>query len=109
MLEKMPRKPSHPGCVLKGLYMTPLKLTVAELAQRIGVSRKTLSRIVNGHISVSLDMALRFSQAFDSAPEVWLNMQMKYDLWEAQQTIKPTDKLPWQSIEPVYQAQHFDA
>lgn len=100
----MTRKPSHPGAVLKGLYMEPLKLTVANLAQRIGVSRKTLSRLVNGHLSVSLDMALRLAQAFDSAPEVWLNMQMKHDLWQAQQMSPPATKLPWQNIEPVYQA-----
>jgi len=58
-------------------------LTVSGLAVVLGVSRKTLSEIVNEHASITPDMALRLSRAFKTTPELWLNMQRNYDLWQA--------------------------
>ncbi len=55
------RPPTHPGGILKRHYLEPLNLTVSELAKSLGVSRKTLSRIVNEHGSITQDMALRLS------------------------------------------------
>jgi addiction module HigA family antidote len=58
-------------------------MTVSGLAGVLGVSRKTLSEIVNEHASITPDMALRLSKAFKTTPELWLNMQRNYDLWQA--------------------------
>jgi addiction module HigA family antidote len=77
------RMPTHPGRILKRQYMEPLALTVSDLAGTLGVSRKTLSKIVNERGAVTPDMALRLSKAFNTTPELWLNLQRNYDLWEA--------------------------
>jgi addiction module HigA family antidote len=77
--------PPHPGEVLKKLCLEPLGLTVTEAARALGVSRKTLSSILNGHAGVSPEMAIRLSIAFDTTSESWLNQQVQYDLWQAEQ------------------------
>ncbi len=77
------RAPGHPGGILKRQYLEPLGLSVADLARTLGMSRKTVSKIVNDRGSVSADMALRLSQAFGTTPELWLNLQQSYDLWHA--------------------------
>lgn len=77
------RQPAHPGGILKRHYMEPLTLTVSELAKALGVSRKTLSKIVNERGSITPEMALRLSRAFDTTPALWLNLQQNYDLWWA--------------------------
>ncbi len=79
--------PPHPGEVLKGLCIEPLGLTVTDTAKSLGVSRKTLSAILNGRAGISPEMAIRLSRAFDTTPESWLNQQMQYDLWIANQTM----------------------
>ena len=79
--------PPHPGEVLKELCLEPLNLTVTEAAEALGVSRKTLSAILNGRAGISPEMAIRLSKAFDTSPESWLNQQMQYDLWQAEQTV----------------------
>lgn len=79
------RKRTHPGEILRELYMKPLNLTVSALAQALGVSRKTVSAIVNQRAGITPDMALRLSRAFATTPDVWLGVQRNYDLWCAQQ------------------------
>jgi len=78
--------PPHPGEVLKELCLEPLDLTVTETAEALGVSRKTLSAILNGRAGISPEMAIRLSKAFGTSPESWLNQQMQYDLWQAEKT-----------------------
>jgi addiction module HigA family antidote len=73
--------PPHPGEVLRQLCLEPLGLTVTEVAEGLGVSRKTLSAILNARASVSPVMALRLSLAFGTSAESWLNHQLQYDLW----------------------------
>ena len=80
--------PPHPGEVLRALCLEPLSLTVTEAARALGVSRKTLSSIVNGRAGVSPEMAIRLSLAFDTSAESWLNQQLQYDLWRAERTRK---------------------
>ena len=75
--------PPHPGEVLRALCIEPLGLSVTEAAEGLGVSRKTLSSILNGRAGISPEMALRLSIAFDTSPESWLNQQAQYDLWLA--------------------------
>lgn len=80
--------PPHPGEVLRELCLEPLELSVTETAEALGVSRKTLSGILNGRAGISPEMALRLSIAFDTTPESWLNQQVQYDLWVAGQNRK---------------------
>ncbi len=72
--------PPHPGEVLRELCLDPLGLTVTEAAGALGVSRKTLSSILNGHSGISAEMALRLSIAFNTTAESWLLQQLQYDL-----------------------------
>jgi len=90
------RKPTHPGGILRRQYMEPLSLTVSELAANLGVSRKTLSKILNERGDITPDMALRLSQAFKTTPELWLNLQRNYDLWEAARKSKD-----WKLVEAI--------
>ncbi len=77
--------PPHPGEIIKELCLEPLGLTVTRAAEALGVSRKTLSAILNGHAGISPVMAIRLSMAFDTSAESWLNQQTQYDLWVARQ------------------------
>jgi antitoxin HigA-1 len=81
----MMHNPPHPGEILKELCLAPLGLTVTEVAKALGVSRKTLSSILNGRTGISPEMAIRLSMAFDTTPESWLNQQVQYDLWKTKQ------------------------
>jgi addiction module HigA family antidote len=83
------KKPAHPGQVLKGLYLEPLELSITDAAKGLGVTRKTLSQLVNGHHGITPEMALRLSEAFNTTPQLWLNMQQNFDLRQAEQKEKP--------------------
>jgi len=76
--------PPHPREVLKALCLEPLNLTITEAAKSLGVSRKTLSAILNGRAGISPEMAVRLSIAFNTTAESWLNQQLQYDLWHAE-------------------------
>ena len=77
----MPMKnPPHPGEIIRDLYLEPLGLTVTDAAAGLGVTRKTLSLLLNGHANISPEMAVRLSRAFGRTPESWLQLQMQYDL-----------------------------
>ncbi|MFA7332305.1 MAG: HigA family addiction module antitoxin [Candidatus Delongbacteria bacterium] len=77
--------PPHPGEVLWALCLEPLGLSVTESAAALGVSRKTLSAILNGRAGISPEMAVRLSLAFDTTAESWVLQQAQYDLWRAEQ------------------------
>lgn len=77
--------PPHPGEVIKELCLEPLGISVTAAAKGLGVSRKTLSALLNGRSGVSPEMAIRLSIAFDTSAESWLNQQSQYDLWRAEQ------------------------
>ncbi len=77
--------PPHPGEVLNELCIKPLGLSVTEAAKALGVSRKTLSALINGRAGVSPEMAIRLSKVFNTSAESWLQQQMQYDLWHAEQ------------------------
>lgn len=76
--------PPHPGEVLRELCLEPLGLSVTAAAEALGVSRKTLSAVVNGKAGISPEMAVRLSIAFDTSAESWLNQQSQYELWHAE-------------------------
>ena len=75
----------HPGEVIRELCLEPLWLTVTGAARGLGVSRKTLSALLNGRFGNSPEMAIRLSKAFGGSPESWLIQQVQYDLWQALQ------------------------
>lgn len=77
--------PPHPGEVIKAMCLEPLGISVTAAAKGLGVSRKTLSALLNGRAGVSPEMAIRLSIAFDTSAESWLNQQSQYDLWRAEQ------------------------
>ena len=77
--------PPHPGEVLRDLCVKPLGLTVTQAAAALGVSRKTLSSILNARSGISPEMAVRLSLAFGTTAESWMNQQVQYDLWHAEQ------------------------
>jgi addiction module HigA family antidote len=80
--------PPHPGKILGRLCLEPLKLSVTAAAKALGVSRKTLSSILNGRSRISPEMAVRLSIAFSSTAESWLNQQTQYDPWHAERRRK---------------------
>ena len=80
--------PPHPGEIIRDLCLEPLGLSVTDAASALGVSRKTLSSILNGRLGISPEMAIRLSKAFNTTPESWLNQQVQYDLWNAKKVGK---------------------
>ncbi len=86
VIERMQmHNPPHPGEIIKELCLDPLGLSITRAAEALGVSRKTLSAILNGRAGISPEMAIRLSIAFDTSAESWLNQQIQYDLWLARQ------------------------
>lgn len=80
--------PPHPGEILRSLCLVPLGLSVTDAAKSLGISRKSLSAILNGRAGISPEMAVRLSIAFDTTAESWLNQQIQYDLWQAEKRRK---------------------
>lgn len=82
----MPRmkNPPHPGELVKEFCLEPLGLSVTDAAAGLGVTRKTLSALLNARAGISPEMAIRLSKAFGRSPEGWLALQMQYDLWHAE-------------------------
>lgn len=80
--------PPHPGEVLREFCLEPLGVSVTDAAKALGVSRKTLSSVLNGRAGISPEMAVRLSIAFDTSAESWLNQQIQYDLWQAEKRRK---------------------
>ena len=79
--------PPHPVEIIRELCLEPLNITVTKAAEALGVSRKTLSAILNGRAGISPEMAIRLSKAFDTTPESWMNQQMQFDLWHAKNNL----------------------
>ena len=77
--------PAHPGEVIREACLKPLDLTVTAAAEALGVTRKALSDLLNGHSGVSADMAIRLEKVGWSTADHWLRMQLQRDLWEARQ------------------------
>jgi antitoxin HigA-1 len=78
-------KPPHPGEIIREDCLAPLGLTVTAAAAWLGVSRQSLSELLNGRNGVSAEMAIRLEKAGWSNAETWLGIQLAYDLWYAKQ------------------------
>ena len=95
------RPPAHPGSILRLHYLEPLDISVTDLAKELKLSRKTVSKILNKRGAVTTDVALRLSRAFDTTPELWLNLQRNNDLWHT-----ANETTDWQAIRPLLKIEH---
>jgi addiction module HigA family antidote len=89
--------PLHPGTIVKDELIDATGMSVTEAAERLGVSRTGLSRLLNGHAGISPEMALRLSKFFNTSIEMWINLQAQYDTWLIKKRankikVKPFDK-----------------
>ncbi|MBK6961441.1 MAG: HigA family addiction module antidote protein [Gammaproteobacteria bacterium] len=96
----MQRKPTHPGAMLREDFIPDYGLTVAGLAEALGVSRQSVNELLRERRAVSPEMALRLARLFGNSPEFWLNAQRAVDLWVAAQSIKDVVAL----IKPLHAA-----
>lgn len=89
--------PPHPGETLKEDVLPALGLTVTQAAEQLGIARVTLSRMINGRAAISAEMAIRLAQWLGGSAEIWLRLQLQYDLWHAEKNskikIKPAESL----------------
>ncbi|MEO8343184.1 MAG: HigA family addiction module antitoxin [Gallionella sp.] len=92
------RRPTHPGAILREDVLPALKMTQTELAQRLGISRLSVSELLHEKRGMTPEMAMRVAKLLNTTPESWLRMQEAVDLWEVQQKpekladIKPLKK-----------------
>jgi len=91
------KSPSHPGEILKFLFLDELNITITDFAKAIEVSRKAISAIVNQRKSVTPEMALRFSKALGTSVDIWLNLQKNYDVWQ----VIHGNKILFDRIKPI--------
>ena len=94
----MIHNPKHPGLIVKSFCLDHLDLSVTDAAKALKLARPTLSKLINGHIGISPEMAIRLSIVFKTSSEFWINLQAAYDLWSAEKSrkrlrLKPIKKL----------------
>jgi len=82
------RQPSHPGEMLREDVLPALGLSVSEAARRLGISRQQLHRVLACTHPITTEMALRIGKFAGNGPDIWLRMQLSYDLWHAEQRMK---------------------
>ena len=80
----MIHEPLHPGIIIKDVLIDSTGLTVSDAAERLGITRTTLSRLLNQHAGVSPEMALRLSKLLETSVEMWINLQSQYDIWKVE-------------------------
>ena len=89
--------PSHPGEILKELVIEPLELTITDVARHLNISRKTLSKVLNGRGAITPEMAVRLELAFKQpSADHWLRLQNAYDLWDSRQNTSSLKVQPYQ-------------
>ena len=88
------KNPSHPGEVLKQLYLMPLDLSALALAKKLLVPRTRIERLVAGETAVSADTAMRLARYFGTTPEYWLNLQRAWDLTRIRATLDVSEITP---------------
>jgi len=85
-INKMKRPPTHPGEILQEEFLTPMEISQAKLAKHLGWTPAKLNEIIKGKRGVTAETAIAFSQVFGTTAEFWLNLQTRYDLWQALQS-----------------------
>ena len=91
------RRPTHPGEILREDILPSLNMTQAEIALRLGVSRRTISQILHEHRPITADMAIRLARFLGGTPDSWLNMQLALDIWQ----LEHDNKRDYDEIEQV--------
>ena len=81
------RAPSHPGTLLREIVLPAMRVSVAQAAREMGVSRQQLHKILAGDRRVTAEMATRLGKYCGNGPQLWLNMQTAFDLWQAQNAL----------------------
>lgn len=89
----MIHEPLHPGVIIKDLLIDGAGLTVSDAAHRLGVTRTTLSRLLNQHAGLSSEMALRLSILLNTSVDMWINLQSQYDIWNVKQYAKKVSNI----------------
>jgi antitoxin HigA-1 len=79
--------PSHPGEILREMFIYEHKLTITEVAAGLGVSRVNLSALVNERAGISPELAIKLSEAFGNTAQFWINLQKNYELWYAEKKV----------------------
>ena len=79
--------PSHPGEILKEMFINERDLTITEVAKGLNMARANLSSVINGHLGISPELAVKLSEAFGNTPQFWVNLQNNYELWHAERKI----------------------
>lgn len=77
--------PPHVGEILRELYLEPYNISVTDAAEKLGVTRQALSRLVNEKTGISIEMAIRLAKAFNTSPDFWVNLEKQYELWQGLQ------------------------
>ena len=91
--------PPHPGEFIREIYLAPYDLSIRSLAESLGISASTITRLINGQSGIRPEMALRLSKAVGRSPESWFAMQHNYDLWQARQrtNLENVDKVEFEA------------
>lgn len=84
-------QPSHPGEILKEMFIYERKLTITEVAKGLKITRSNLSSVINGHVKISPELAVKLSEAFGNSAQFWINLQNNYELWHAERKINRAD------------------
>lgn len=89
----MIHEPLHPGVIIKELLINGADLTISDAAHHLGVTRTTLSRLLNQHSGLSSEMALRLSILLKTSVDMWINLQSQYDIWNVKQFAKKVNNI----------------
>lgn len=92
------RRPTHPGTILREMFLKPRNVSMTNLEKATGISRKHLSRIVNGHAKITPWVAIKLAAALETSPELWLNAQQSLDIFDARQEL--IDWEPLRTFDP---------
>lgn len=79
--------PAHPGEILKEMFIKERNLTITEVAKGLNVARGNLSAVINGHLGISPELAIKLSEAFGNSAQFWANLQNNYELWHAEKKV----------------------
>ncbi|QQL51416.1 HigA family addiction module antitoxin [Mucilaginibacter ginkgonis] len=83
--------PTHPGEILKEMFIVERGLTITEVAKGLNMARANLSSVINGHLGISPELAVKLSEAFGNTAQFWVNLQNNYELWHAERKVKRSE------------------
>lgn len=92
--------PAHPGEIIRE-YLEDHAILVTDAAEKLGITRVSLSRILNGKTGISADMALRLAESLGTTPELWTDLQTQYELWQCRQQPRPAVKKMHNEPRPI--------